>query len=405
MAADGIRATLSSFEADTGYFAGVRRLFATLETARARYPHDAEVLYALGDALFHFAYGPGLTRDERGIQAVIEASIRADSTFAPAYLHAAELAFTLDGADQGRSRATAYLRRAPTGPAADAMHVVNKVTLHGRAPDDSLRALLDTVSSEALFLAWQTLRRSPAFPEAAIEVIMLPQAGRAGAGEWFTEPAWRQRLGALQLAYGGRLDAALAYGASSITSDLSFLLELWLLGGNVGEQIAGATRTFEVSRGRPPPIALPWYAARADTTAIRQVALRSDSLIAHANNPALRRDAMYRASSAAAYFALARGDSARASDLFSRLPDTLCMICYADRLQAGRLALALGRPEEAYAKLGERLQILMPVLEPAFLASRAVAAERIDSLEVARLAMRRVAGIWRTADSKLMPAR
>jgi hypothetical protein len=135
-----------------------------------------------------------------------------------------------------------------------------------------------------------------------------------------------------------------------------------------------AISRFEVEVGRPAPHALPWYQAIGDTAAILQVIRRSDSLQSGSHDPLIRRTARYRSASAKAYLALARGDSATGLALLLNLPDTLCMSCFADRLHAARLANARGRFEAADHVLVERLQALVPILEPEFLEARLVSA-------------------------------
>src|SRR5262249_30496944 len=73
--ADAMRAALTFFETDTGYFGSVQRLFATLRSARDSFPSDPEIWFALGDAYFHYGDGAGLSVVEDTILAAFDRSI------------------------------------------------------------------------------------------------------------------------------------------------------------------------------------------------------------------------------------------------------------------------------------------------------------------------------------------
>ena len=83
ISADSLRATLTAFETDTGYFRSVRRLIQTLQTARDSFPSDPEVWYALGDAYWHYGDGPSLSVPEDTIRAAFESVTIPDRLSAP----------------------------------------------------------------------------------------------------------------------------------------------------------------------------------------------------------------------------------------------------------------------------------------------------------------------------------
>jgi tetratricopeptide (TPR) repeat protein len=119
--ADSVRASLS--DDDPAYTPAVRRLFATLRTARDSFPTDPEIWFALGDAYFHFGNGPRLTVNEDTTLAAFDRSIQLDSGFTPAYIHALEMRLARDGRDVGLRYATAYLALQPIDEEADGIKI------------------------------------------------------------------------------------------------------------------------------------------------------------------------------------------------------------------------------------------------------------------------------------------
>ena len=97
--------------ADSGWGGRLRRLFATLEHAAARYPQDPEVWFMLGEAEHHM--GPYAGRPYREPRAAFDKAIALDSAFAPSYLHPIE---RVGGAGPGRDEAIP--RRVPGARAA-----------------------------------------------------------------------------------------------------------------------------------------------------------------------------------------------------------------------------------------------------------------------------------------------
>src|SRR5262245_7201530 len=143
--ADSLRASLDFSEPT--YTSTVRRLFATLRTARDSFPTDPEIWFALGDAYVHYGNGPRLTVDEDTALAAFDRSIQLDSGFTPSYLHALELRLTRDGRDEGLRYASAYLALHPIEEAANGIRALATVLRDGESP--STAKMLDTLNADA----------------------------------------------------------------------------------------------------------------------------------------------------------------------------------------------------------------------------------------------------------------
>ena len=157
--ADSVRSTLALFETDTAYFASIRRLVSTLETARDSFPDDPEVWYALGDAYFHYSSGAQLSVAEDTILAAFD---RFDST--RFRFHAGLYPRDRAGADSRRKRGGASIRRSLSGaraggPRADGVRVLTLLLRDGRISSRAAK-ILDTLSEDSFETAWLIARRS-----------------------------------------------------------------------------------------------------------------------------------------------------------------------------------------------------------------------------------------------------
>ncbi|MFN2397031.1 MAG: protein kinase [Gemmatimonadaceae bacterium] len=402
--ADSIRSSLVAFELDTAHLARTRRLFATLDSARRRYHDDPEVWFALGDAHFHFGGGPGVGFSDREMLAAFDSAIALDSAFAPAYIHAIELGFTLQGAEAGQEYARRYLNLEPTDADAEGILLI-AAALDPDAVDGDAEAFIDTASTDALFTGWRTVRRWPDSAQTGVRLAQLNVEGRRTSGAWFAQPAWRRLLLSLQLAYRGRLGEALNLIGTNIGARESRLFaELAFLGGVPTETARAVFARLLRDEVIFPGGALPWWAERGDTASIKLLLRRSDSLLVADSTSVGRRDARYRSAASRAYLALARYDTVDAIARFAALPDTECLVCYLDRLVKARLFTTRGRNAEAYVLLAERLQILLSPSEILFALERARVAERLGDYENAAQAYARVVDAWAAADSGLAPS-
>src|SRR5206468_496859 len=89
---------------------------------------------------------------------------------------------------------------------------------------------------------------------------------------------------------------------------------------------------------------MPWLAQHKDIQSLTTLIARAENF--NAVGPLAKRAAKYRAASGKAYLSLARGDTAAAIDQLMQLPDTLCIACYVDRLNAARLLASKGKLKE-----------------------------------------------------------
>ena len=122
--------------------AELRAAFEAGDAATRRYPDDAEIWYLVGDMHYHFDNA----LSEKQALDYFDHSVRADSGFAPAYIHAIELAFR-HGPEEGRRYANAYLARDPRD--VEGSGIATAVRLADPAIKGAdLKRLLDTLTGE-----------------------------------------------------------------------------------------------------------------------------------------------------------------------------------------------------------------------------------------------------------------
>jgi hypothetical protein len=116
-----------------------------------------------------------------------------------------------------------------------------------------------------------------------------------------------------------------------------------------------------------------------------------------------RNIATYTSQAALAYLALLRHDTATAVRRFEALPDSLCPVCYLQRLTLAQLLSARQEDRKA-ARLLDRwlVEILVPS-EVLWTLERARVAERLGDRQKATHAYQYVADVWRHADAELQP--
>jgi tetratricopeptide (TPR) repeat protein len=151
-------------------------------------------------------------------------------------------------------------------------------------------------------------------------------------------------------------------------------------------------------------IALAWWGARRDTTALRAVLDDARRRLTSAQAGYVARlTAAYDIASTLAHLALARRDTAEALRRFRALPDTLCVRCYADRLTRAKLLAAKGRHSEALAELEHSLLSNESPFEALFAHERGRVAERLGQREKAAEAYQFVVDAWRHGDPEVRP--
>jgi serine/threonine-protein kinase len=399
VAVDSLFASLSQRDERPTDWAALRRLFATADDAARRYPRDPEVWFRVGEIRQHLGYGRAVDVTDEDVFAAFERAIALDPGFAPSYTHAVELAFQLRGRDAGRRYAAAYLALEPAGATADAVRLIARVTDPARAGAAATARLLDSVPSEVLANALYGLRRWPDSAETAVALVRAVARRPSDTPSAAADAALVQRFLPLELAYRGRLRDA--YEALGNRRSLLFA-ELVHLGG-IERDSADAVFARWLADGAPHARhALPYWAERRDTNAIRRFQARADAALAAAP-PVERPTRAHDVRAARAYLRLAGGDTAAAIRDFATLADTLCLACYTDRLTEARLLAARGQLDRADLLLRQRLYTALTPAEVLIAFERGRVAVRRNDPRTAVRAFTLVADAWRGGDPEVQP--
>ena len=395
LTSDSLRAALAPLRSDSMDWLKLQRLFATVNQAASKYPEDPEVWYAVGEARFHHGYGTQAGITERDALDAFNKSIALDSAFAPAYVHAIELSLTLDGSEAGRKYIREYLALQPTDVEAEGISIVDKVL--------SSPGGLDAASAQApmgaIMAAFFALRRWPDPDETALKLLQSYKRRPRSDPNFAADSGRAWNFLPLELAYRGHLAEAWKVMGNRPSR---LFVELALLGG-IPVDTANAVIGGWVAKGIPQSFyALPWLAQRGDLASITTLMQRADSA-ARVGSDFARRGAKYRAASTKAYLALAKKDLASATAEFVALPDTLCVACYMDRLQAARLLAASGKDDAAANLLDQRLNTYITPTEISFALERGRVALRANDKAVALRAFGLVARAWAKGDASLQP--
>ncbi len=404
LAADSLMASLLEAGplargADSLWSARLARLFATLGTATARSPDDAEAWNLLGEADAHL--GPWVGRSFAQEVAAFDRSIALDSAFGPAYIHPVEVTAE-EGPDAMRRYLDPYLAHVPRDARTGGLRLVSRILDSLRARGTVRPAMLEGANAGAVFLALESLQRLPDSTEAAIALARaLPSAPDPEPP--LDDPAFLRIPLSAALQARGHLAAGFA---ALRRTDVPLFAELALLGAVPAESASAVFRGWLSS---PDPVdlasALPWWSGRRDAASLRAAAARADALarLPAAAHPAAAR---YIAASARAYLALERADTAEALDRFLALPAGGCPSCYLDRLTVAQLLVELGRNTEAWAMLQGELppSTLAPFpSEILWTLLRGRVAERVGERDAAIRSFAWVAGMWRRPDPRLVP--
>ena len=393
-----------------------QRLYRTLEEATRRYPEDPEIWYNLGEARYHFGFGPGGSATQRQIREAMDRAIALDSGFAPAIVsHTIECALRSQDVAAAQRYTRAYLA---LGRAADFFPVVAYIEDQLEADRSAARqgdSILAAMSGEQLLNTWFTLSGWPDTAEVDVSVarrLTEPRGVPIAGGD--------SSLAAVQLAYTlsyrGHLREALLAGGSQRPPWL--VVEAALVGtirpDSAGSEFARWLRDGANWFGLDDtPLALPWWTTRKDTLALLAFLRRADETERPApgrgraelwkyHNPLL--DWRYSAAAARGYLALARGDTSDALNRFLALPDSLCPFCDDQRLISAQLLEARGREREAASSLDREIGHSPPSFwEPFWALERARVNERLGNRAKALAGYSFVAAVWMHADPELQP--
>jgi serine/threonine-protein kinase len=378
----------------------IRRARAVAEELTRRYPDDFESWFVLGEARYHFGstFGAGA---RQALEAFNQA-IASDSSFAPAYIHAVELGLWLDGPDAGEHYAAGYLRLGPTDVSAGGIALAHRILVASRTRPSEISRLLREASPATLFDALGAFRRSADSTEAAVAASRALVAAPPGDARWLTPDARKRRLGA-SLLYRGHVDEAADLLFDTPGTMPPHLVEAALLSSSPPERGDRLFRSWLGQASVPAVIVLPWWMARRDSAAIRELTRRADSASGSSPNRTVQARAAYISAASRAYLSLLREDTTAAMRRLEALPDSLCPFCYFERLTLAQLLSARREDRKAFQLLTGQLADLLVPSEVLWALERARVAERLGERETAARDYQYVADIWRGADAQLQP--
>ena len=148
---------------------------------------------------------------------------------------------------------------------------------------------------------------------------------------------------------------------------------------------------------------LPFWAARGDSATIRRIERTADSVARVTPNPVNRGIVRYAAEAAPAYLALVRHDTTAAVRILESLPDSLCALCYLQRMTLAQLLAARQEDQRAATLLDQWLIDMTLPSGVLWTLERGRVAERMGNREKAAQSYQYVANVWRHADPELQP--
>jgi serine/threonine-protein kinase len=378
----------------------VRRAHAVAQELTRRYPDDFESWFTLGEAQYHFGSPVG-SRPRQALES-FQQTIAIDSSFAPAYIHAVELALWLEGPDAGERYAAGYLRLGSTGGAASGIALAQRIMRAARSRPSEISQLVGDATPAALLDAVAAFRRSPDSTEVAIALTRALADAPAGDAGWLTRDARLRRVAGSQLYRGHVSDVAeMVFDTPGMPAPL--LVETALLSSSPPDSAAPVFRRWLNQGPTPAVLALPWWTARRDSAAIRELERKSDSSARSSADSGLRARAGYASAAARAYLTLLRGDTAAAIRRFETLPDSLCFFCYLQRFTLAQLLSAKREDRKVFRLLDAWLNEFLVPSEVLWIMERARVAERLGERETAARDYQYVADVWRRADAPLQP--
>jgi serine/threonine-protein kinase len=359
--------------------------------------NDPDVWYAVGEARFHNGYGsPVNVNDEQTLDA-FDRAIALDSAFAPAYVHAVELGFTLRGASAGRKYAHTYLSLHPTDDEAAGISILDRIASERPGETAVTDKMLDAEPSDAIMAAWYAVRRWPDSAKTGLRLLHSIERKPHSSPTFATDSIRLWNFLPLQLAYRGQLRESYF-----MLGDRPWRLfsELAMLGAIPPDTVNSVFRKW-ITDGIPQAyFSYAWLAAHRDVQSLTTLISRAESTEG-TGGPLARRAARYRAASGKAYLSLAKGDTTDALKRFMALPDTLCIACYTDRLVSARLLASRGRLEEADSLLNQRLNTLLTPSEILIALERGRVAERLGKTDEATDAFSLVVAAWSEGDPEV----
>jgi serine/threonine protein kinase len=382
-------------------WSAIRRVHAIAEELTRRYPDDFESWYVLGEARYH--WGSPVGSSPRQALEAFDHAIQSDSSFAPAYLHPVALALWLDGPEAGDRYARGYLRLEPTDVSASGIGLAARLMESARAQPREITRIVQGAAPSALHDAYLALRHGQDSTESVMEVARALAAAPVGDAAWLPQ-AERERILGASLLYRGHVRDAVRILYQNPSSIPPQLIEAALLSPALPDSAVPMFHGWLA--GRPivgAAITLPFWVTRRDSISIRGIQRRSDSMARSAVSEVDRNLATYTSRAALAYLALLRADTATAVRRLEALPDSLCPLCYLERLTLAQLLSATQEDGKAAKLLDRWLTELLVPSEILWTLERARVAERMGDRAKAVHNYQYVADIWRHADAELQP--
>ena len=379
------------------------RLFRSADLLTRRYPSDPESWVALGEARFHFGHGRGITQQMS--REAFDQAIRLDSAYAPAHIHALDLALMMDDLASARRDAARFLALRPGGEPALTMRAALRL-LQGPGSEAEADRLLDSLPPLALHHLWASFVQAVDSTELGIRVVR----NLANREVFHLEKAERLRMLALLLAQRGHVREAYdLLGPTQMPTGSYLLTELALLGivppDTADLRYRRALDQVPLSSIGILGSAPAWWYARRDSASLKLYVRRMKAAAEAQFQPGapMSEEVRYRLNSVDAYLAALRADTSTA---IARLRERSPIVTGAwfERLTLIRLLSATGREGEALAELDRGFPWPYPSLTRGLWAlEHARLAERLGEDEKARQWYRYVAKVWRRADPELRP--
>ena len=363
----------------------MKKAYAAAAAVTDRYPDDPAAWYLLADMRFHH----DREISEREAFALFDRAIRADADFAPAYIHAIELAYR-HGSAAGKRYADAYVSRSRASQQRDAIAFAERMA-GGEFSGDKLRSVLDTIRPVIGGSALSVIRRLPDSAEVALEALRADARRNAGSGN---QSARHRLIEAL----GFRGHIAEAWKLAKETPSYS-AGEFALLGLVPADTAARVMRPWLQLRNDASLAVPPVLAMVRDTAGLNSIVRTATQMAKSDTSAILRKMLDYFANAARGYSALAAGDSAAATSIFDALPDSVNP-APAEQFVRARL-VSRTDPRRALALL-DRMSPMTDVLYPARQLERGRIAEKLGDAESAVDAYAFVAAAWRNTESGLL---
>jgi serine/threonine-protein kinase len=378
---------------------GYKRMVATALEAVHRYPDDADAWQTLGEVYVHAGRRVPLATT----LAAFDRAISLDSGYAPAYIHAIELATGLRGIDVGRRYAEEYLRRAPVDVTAEGIRLGFDLADPAGHDPGELSRRLSRASGNVLFKAWLPVMEAVDSAEAAVRIghalVAAPESSTAWLPMEFRQGAYLSAL-----AYRGHLHEAAAAWRPEIVRGSRLLAELGLFGAYPADSVDAYFNRWLRARDLPRSLAgLPWWASHGDVRALLELGRVADSLAGSSKDPALKEVGIAGAAAARAYLALAQRDTTEALRQLGQVPDSLdshCLYCYFEPLVRSRLLAARGEDRAVLANT-IRTQWFPSAAIVALALEDARASDRLGERDRAVQGYQYVVDAWRHADPEL----